>query len=405
MKRTTCINHVSGGIYLKLNHDFLHICNYDYCQAALLGYYEYRFNGIIEIIENNKESKRNYKPTENDYFIEASPSFLQKALLGLFGRTKIIDANESLAEKGFLKIVTNGTDTTKLQLNTGNVNHALSLIDSKDELNHSFKVRSSSKKKLEGCSETNKGCSETNKSEEFTYSELDIISNTNLNKEINNIPAEENRYDISLLTSDTTMYESKKDNIELNCTIPINDVTIQVEKPKKKSKSNFQSNPDKYTWINARVKEFNEGLPKDRQFTRPNKSGKTREEKAGNAHLLGVVYEKFGEEKATEFFNYIVAKGEWRNPYSISSLKNQEEFENFYQDPQEEQPKYLNDKKFSSFGRYKFDQEEPSLGSFYNEDSFYAALEYYYSQNFSGTELVKKVRERVKEINCKYNKY
>jgi len=239
-------------------------------------------------------------------------------------------------------------------------------------------------------------------SETLAYNNIDLK-----NKEYKNnyIPAEENKDDISLLTSDTVMYESKKTNIELNCIIPINYVTIPVEKQKKKSKSNYQSNPEKYTWINARVKEFNEGLPKDRQFTRPNKSGKTREEKAGNAHLLGVVYEKFGEEKATEFFNYIVAKGEWRNPYSISSLKNQEEFENFYQDPQEEQPKYLNDTKFSSFGRYKFDQEEPNLGSFYNEDSFYAALEYYYSKNYSGTELVKKVRERVKEINCKYNKY
>lgn len=226
------------------------------------------------------------------------------------------------------------------------------------------------------------------------------------NKEdINNIPAEENKDNISLLTSDTVMYESKKDNIELNCTFPINDVTIQVEKPKKKSKSNFQSNPDKYTWINARVKEFNEGLPKDRQFARPNKSGKTREEKAGNTHILGVVYDKFGEEKATEFFNYIVAKGEWRNPYSISSLKNQEEFENFYQDPQEEQPKYLGVTKWDSYKRFQNELEEPSVGSFYNEDSFYAALEYYYSTTLSGTELVKKVRERVKEINCKYNKY
>lgn len=218
-------------------------------------------------------------------------------------------------------------------------------------------------------------------------------------------PLEKKQEDISLLTSDATMYESKQSNIELNCTFPINDVTIPVDKPNKKSKSNFQSNPDKYTWINARVKEFNEGLPKDRQFTRPNKSGKTREEKAGNTHLLGVIYDKFGEEKATEFFNYIVAKGEWRNPYSISSLKNQEEFENFYQDPQEEQPKYLDNQKFDSFKRFKNEQEEPSLGSFYNEDAFYVALEYFYSNQFEGTELVKKVRERVKEINCKYNKY
>lgn len=232
-----------------------------------------------------------------------------------------------------------------------------------------------------------------------------IYSNKEQTYKDYNIPAEENKDNISLLTSDTTMYESKKKNIELNCTLPINDVTITVDKPKKKSKSNFQSNPDKYTWINERVKEFNEGLPKDRQFARPNKSGKTREEKAGNTHILGVVYDKFGEEKATEFFNYIVAKGEWRNPYSISSLKNQEEFENFYQDPQEEQPKYLGVTKWDSYKRYKNELEEPNVGSFYNDDSFYAALEYYYSTTLSGTELVKKVRERVKEINCKYNKY
>lgn len=235
-----------------------------------------------------------------------------------------------------------------------------------------------------------------------TNTMLDIDTNK---EDINNIPAEENKDNISLLTSDDTMYESKKTNIELNCTLPINDVIIPVEKPKKKSKSNFQSNPDKYTWINARVKEFNEGLPKDRQFARPNKSGKTREEKAGNTHILGVVYDKFGEEKATEFFNYIVAKGEWRNPYSISSLKNQEEFENFYQDPQEEQPKYLGTKIGSAVERFKNYQEEPSSGVFVNEEYFYAALEQFYSNQFSGTELVKKVRERVKEINCKYKNY
>lgn len=232
-----------------------------------------------------------------------------------------------------------------------------------------------------------------------------IYSNKEQTYKDYNLPAEENKDNISLLTSNDTMYESKKDNIELNCTIPINDVIIQVDESKKKSKSNFQSNPDKYTWINARVKEFNEGLPKDRQFTRPNKSGKTREEKAGNAHLLGVVYEKFGEEKATEFFNYIVAKGEWRNPYSISSLKNQEEFENFYQDQQEEQPKYIGTKIGDTVARFKNFEEEPSSGTFSNEEYFYAALEQFYSNQLSGTELVKKVRERVKEINCKYNKY
>jgi hypothetical protein len=215
-----------------------------------------------------------------------------------------------------------------------------------------------------------------------------------------NIPSEKSEDNISLLTSNTTMYEVSKTNIESNCTLPINDVTISVEKPKKKSKSNFQSNPERYIWINAKLKEWNDNSPTDIQIKRPKGKEKT------GYFSLGLVYDKYGEEKATAFFDYILSKdGRYRNQFSLATPKNQEEFENFYQDPQEEQPKYISDKKFDSFRRYKQEQEEPSLGSFYNEDSFYAALEYFYSNQFDGTELVKKVRERVKEINCKYNRY
>lgn len=226
----------------------------------------------------------------------------------------------------------------------------------------------------------------------------------NSKKEIsNNVPSEQNHDNISLLTSDAAMYESKKTNIELNCTIPISDVTIPIGKPKK-TKSNFQSNPDKYVWVNKMAKEFNKDLPKERQFTRPNKNG-NKDEKAGTMYILARIYDKFGEEKATDFINYIMSKGVWRNPMSVLSLQNQEEFENFYQDPQDEQPKYLGETKWEYLKRFKTEEEEPREGSFYNEDSFFGALEYYYSKQLSGTELVKKVRERVKEINCKYKNY
>lgn len=208
---------------------------------------------------------------------------------------------------------------------------------------------------------------------------------------IKHIPAEENKDNISLLTSDAAMYESKKTNIELNCTIPINDITIPVQekKPKKEVKD-------------PAVMLENRRFSKD--FTDAWKAA--GKEKLGQIGYVAInkLFAKHGYDKGMFFCHYL-CQMHGSNEKSIAKIDNQDKAFLFYQDPQEEQPKYLNDKKFSSFGRYKFDQEEPSLGSFYNEDSFYAALEYYYSQNYSGTELVKKVRERVKEINCKYNKY
>ena len=196
------------------------------------------------------------------------------------------------------------------------------------------------------------------------------------------------------------MYESKKQNIDANCTIPVNDITIPVLKDKpKKVKSNFQSNPEKYIWINAKFKEWNDNSPTDIQIKKPSKSD------GGSFHVLGVVYEKFGEEKATAFFDYIMSKGNYRNPFSLSSLKNHEEFNNFYQDPEEEQPKYLDTNKGKETARFKTSQTEPVAGDFFQGDNFYAAMENYWSQSLNGTSLVKKVRERIIQINSKYKNY
>jgi hypothetical protein len=224
------------------------------------------------------------------------------------------------------------------------------------------------------------------------------------NKEIKdknyNIPLEEKIELFSLLTSNQPMYESKKQNIDANCTIPVNDITIPVLKDKpKKVKSNFQSNPEKYLWINAKFKEWNDNSPTDIQIKKPSKSD------GGSFHVLGVVYEKFGEEKATAFFDYIMSKGNYRNPFSLSSLKNHEEFNNFYQDPEEEQPKYLDTNKGKETARFKTSQTEPVAGDFFQGDNFYAAMENYWSQSLNGTSLVKKVRERIIQINSKYKNY
>jgi len=227
-----------------------------------------------------------------------------------------------------------------------------------------------------------------------------IYTDTIQTNKKHNIPLEEKVELFSLLTSNQPMYESKKQNIDANCTIPVNDITIPVLKDKpKKVKSNFQSNPEKYIWINAKFKEWNDNSPTDIQIKKPSKSD------GGSFHVLGVVYEKFGEEKATAFFDYIMSKGNYRNPFSLSSLKNHEEFNNFYQDPEEEQPKYLDTNKGKETARFKTSQTEPVAGDFFQGDNFYAAMENYWSQSLNGTSLVKKVRERIIQINSKYKNY
>lgn len=210
-------------------------------------------------------------------------------------------------------------------------------------------------------------------------------------KEINTSPLDKKQDNISLLTSHTVMYESKKTNIELNCTLPINDVTIPVEqkKPKKEVK-------DPAVMLENRrfSKDFTEAW---------NAAGK---EKLGQIGYVAInkLFAKHGYDKGMFFCHYL-CQMQGSNEKSIAKIENQDKAFLFYQDPQEEQPKYLGVTKWDSYKRYKNELEEPNVGSFYNEDSFYAALEYYYSQNYSDTELVKKVRERVKEINCKYKNY
>jgi hypothetical protein len=205
------------------------------------------------------------------------------------------------------------------------------------------------------------------------------------------IPAEENKDNISLLTSNTTMYESKKTNIELNCTLPINDVIIPIveKKPKKEVKD-------------PAIMSENRRFSKD--FTEAwSKAGKEKLTQIGYV-AINKLFTKHGYEKGMFFCDYL-CQMYGSNEKSIAKIENQDKALLFYQDPQEEQPKYLGITKWDSYKRFKNEQEEPSMGSFFNEDSFYAALEYFYSNQFGGTELVKKVRERVKEINCKYNKY
>lgn len=120
-QRESVLPPLSGSIYIKIRQDFLELCNNDHCMAALLSYYEYKLNAIVSNIEEAQLKNKSYKPTADTYFIECSPAFLSKALLGLFGRTKIIEANNRLHEKNFITVKTekNGNEykTTRVALN------------------------------------------------------------------------------------------------------------------------------------------------------------------------------------------------------------------------------------------------------------------------------------------------
>lgn len=138
-QRESILSPLSNSIYIKIRQDFLELSGGDHCMAALLSYYEYKLNAIISNMEEMKLKNKSYTPCADDYFIECSPSFLSKALLGLFGRTKIIEANERLHEQNFITIKTekigNQYKTTRVALNIEPIKTSLlTLFENKQPL-------------------------------------------------------------------------------------------------------------------------------------------------------------------------------------------------------------------------------------------------------------------------------
>lgn len=73
--RESCIRHLAGNRYLKINQDFLDLCNGDHCAAAILAVFEFWTN----CRRNNGEDDR----------IQRSRDDVEAALLGLFSHTAI----------------------------------------------------------------------------------------------------------------------------------------------------------------------------------------------------------------------------------------------------------------------------------------------------------------------------
>jgi hypothetical protein len=410
-KRNTFVSHVEGAIYLKLHQDFLHICNYDHCEAFLLNYYEYRYNIIRSSVEEKIATNKNFRPSASDCFLELSPMYLQEATLGLFGRTKIIQANESLFKKGFITIETNFKTITKICLNIDFLNSKLKSIDYVD-LKEGYKSHILKKKKPSSCSETNKKdqvscsetnkpCSETNKSEPFSYSETNTISNT-LNKEYNNnISSEEDSNNHDCYHADKMSVKLYEQNIDGNCTFPILDSTEPIYDVKaKETEPKGKSKPK-------------ETQPKDELKSKFRVEFESLWNKAGKPKLTHIgfiainrLYEVYGYDKGCFIRDYIIEMY-GSNEKSIGFKKNHENAIEFYKDPNNEEPRFLIDfwNTMERFSRPNY--PEPFVAEFNTEEALYASWEWYYKgKGLEGVEIVKSVREKIKEINHpRFNKY
>ena len=94
-----CLTHPTGES-LILRQDFLAICKNDPAAAALLQRFERWTN---ERLAKRDDSKTQRLDEEADLWLKLTIPDLQKALLGMFSKSKIISARDKLVEWGFLE--------------------------------------------------------------------------------------------------------------------------------------------------------------------------------------------------------------------------------------------------------------------------------------------------------------
>jgi len=99
-----------------------------------------------------------------------------------------------------------------------------------------------------------------------------------------------------------------------------------------------------------------------------------------------------------------MSKGDYRTAFGLITAKNLQDALATYQDPNQETPKYLSNEAYKRQSHYK-GGNVPDEKLIPSEATFYAALEWHFSDRYKGAELVKKVREFIQENNCKFKKY
>lgn len=137
-ERTSIIKHKEANRLVIIRQDYVDICDGDHCMAALLGYYEYKLNAIVSTLEDKVSQNPKFKPSADDYFIQSSPKYLSKSMLGLFGRTKIISANDKLLVKNLITIKIERKDEktflpTKVCLNVSQINLAIDTLSKNEQ--------------------------------------------------------------------------------------------------------------------------------------------------------------------------------------------------------------------------------------------------------------------------------
>jgi len=221
------------------------------------------------------------------------------------------------------------------------------------------------------------------------------------NKESKNIIISDEQLQVHKVS--VKLYEQNTDG---NCTFPIldsteptYDVKAKETEPKVKEKkpSKYDANPERFKFINEKTKAWNLTASDDIKIRASNK----------NTWVISRLYDNFGAEQAEIIFNYVMSKGNYRQPHGLLSPKNVQDALASYQDPNNEEPRFLNDywKTMERFSRPN--ALEPFMLDFNTEDALYAAWEWYYKgKGLEGGEIVKAVREKIKEINHpRFNKY
>jgi len=217
-----------------------------------------------------------------------------------------------------------------------------------------------------------------------------------------------NKYNSSdeQLQVDKVSVKLYEQSIDGNCTFPILDSTEPIYdiKPKKtqpkakdKKPSKYDANPERFKFINEKTKAWNLTASDEIKIRASNK----------NTWVISSLYDNFGAEQAEIIFNHVMSKGNYRQPYGLLSTKNVQDALASYQDPNNEEPRFINEewKTMERFSRPN--ALEPFVLDFPNEDALYASWEWYFKgKGLEGVEIVKAVREKIKEINHpRFNKY
>lgn len=196
-------------------------------------------------------------------------------------------------------------------------------------------------------------------------------------------------------TQDVLVSESLINNIDRNCTLPIKDSTKESLPQEKNYK--YLQNKERFDFIREKTKYWNDNSPESARI----KSGKKGEK--GNDWCLKKLYDMVGKEKAEVVFDSVMSMPNRKPFYLVSSDILQQTLAT-YQDPNQETPKYLSNSLYERQSRYK-GGDIPDDKMISSEATFYASLEWHFSDRYEGAELVKKVREFIKENNCKYKNY